>query len=187
MATRRTGLKQHPTMRLTLPVHHDTVRGMDFPRLPNPEQEAGRRGAETLTAERGGCVPWCGPAVIALASGCSYADACTLLHEVAPTRYTPGEEVVTAYWRDVVAALGRTGVKAAARSVEGRPTLLAMARPGRLESGLYLVRVTGHFLLLRLHGFGLAQVHDNRLSGAVLSRRTHGLCRVTHLARLTGG
>jgi hypothetical protein len=45
--------------------------------------------------------------------------------------------------------------------------------------------VTGHFLLLALHGFGLAQVHDNRLSGAVLSAQTHGRCRVTHLARLS--
>jgi len=160
---------------------------MTCSRLLDPAQEAGRRGAETLAAERGGCIPWCGPAVVALASGCSYADACGLLHAVAPARYAPGEEVVTAYWRDVLAALGRAGIRAAPHSVEGRPTLLSLARRSGLEAGFYLVRVTGHFLLLRLHGFGLAQVHDNRLSGAVLSRRTHGLCRVTHLARLTGG
>lgn len=171
-------------MALTPDFDHDNVRGMESLPPLNPAREAGRRGAEALAAERGGSIPWCGPASIAIASGCSYATACALLRDVAPERYAPEGEIHTAYWRDVVAALGRLGVAAAAQAVEGRPTLLTLARRGGLEAGLYLVRVTGHFLLLRLHGFGLAEVHDNRLSGAVLSIRSHGLCRVTHLARL---
>jgi len=174
-------------MALTPRSHHDTVFVMESPSLFDPRQEAGQRGAEALAAERGGSIPWCGPASIAIASGCSYATACALLRDVAPERYAPEGEIDTAYWRDVVAALSRLGVAAAAQAVEGRPTLLSLARHGRLEAGLYLVRVTGHFLLLRLRGFGLAEVHDNRLSGAVLSIRTHGLCRVTHLARLQAG
>lgn len=156
--------------------------------FPDPEKEAGRRGAEALAAERGGQLPWCGPSVIALASGCSYATACRLLRSVSPPRYPATGEIVTAYWRDVVAALGDAGLRCAVMpetQAGPRPTLLGLARRGGLAPGLYLVRVTGHFLLLRLHGFGLAQVHDNRLSGAVLSRQTHGLCRVTHLARLS--
>lgn len=157
--------------------------------FPDPEHEAGRRGAEALAAERGGYLPWCGPAAIALASGCSYAEACNLLRAASPPHYPATGEIITAYWRDVVAALDMAGVRCSPLSLSGfplpeRPTLLGLARRGGLEPGLYLVRVTGHFLLLRLHGFGLAQVHDNRLSSAVLSTRTHGLCRVTHVARL---
>lgn len=156
---------------------------------PDPEHEAGRRGAEALAAERGGNLPWCGPAAVALASGCSYAEACALLRAASPPHYPATGEIVTAYWRDVVAALGMARVRCtplplSALPFSRRPTLIGLARRGGLEEGLYLVRVTGHFLLLRLHGFGLAQVHDNRLSGAVLSVRTHGLCRVTHVARL---
>ena len=156
---------------------------------------AGLRLAENsaarLTLERGGHTGWCGPAAIALAAGCGYAEACALLHRVAPERYVHQPEIVTAYWRDVRAALQLAGQPSLPLPLDtpgGRgPTLLSLARNGGLVPGLYLVRVTGHFLLLTLHGFGLAQVHDNRLSGAVLSVRTHGRCRVTHLARLPFG
>lgn len=153
--------------------------------FPSPvSREAGQRGPQALAAERGGALPWCGPAAIALAAGCSYAEACALLRGAAPQRY-PAGEIVTAYWRDVVAALAGAGLAATRLPLaEPRPTLIGLARRHGLAPGLYLVRVTGHFLLLRLHGFGLAEVHDNRLSGAVLSPRAHGLCRVTHLARL---
>ncbi|MBO1074948.1 hypothetical protein [Roseomonas marmotae] len=146
--------------------------------------------ADRLTRERGGSPGWCGPAAIALAAGCGYADACQMLRKVAPERYLAQPDIITAYWRDVVAALRLAGLPAEPVPVEKRgargPTLLTLARRGGLEPGLYLVRVTGHFLLLTLRGFGRAHVHDNRLSGAVLSTRSHGLCRVTHLARLPG-
>lgn len=151
---------------------------------PLDRDEAGRRGAEALAAERGGYAAWCGPAAVALAADCSYHAACGLLRQAAPERYAHGE-IDIAYWRDVVAALDLGGVTVESLEVAGRPTLLGLARHGGLAPGLHLVRVTGHFLLLRLHGFGLAQVYDNRLSGEVLSRRSHGLCRVTHLARLS--
>jgi hypothetical protein len=154
-----------------------------------PARDGPHASADRLTLERGGQAGWCGPAAIALASGCAYASACGLLRQVAPERYADQPEIVTAYWRDVLAALHLVGVWAAPLRVEkpaGRgPTLLGLARNGGLEAGVYLVRVTGHFLLLTLHGFGLAQVHDNRLSGVVLSSRSHGRCRVTHLARLS--
>ncbi len=145
--------------------------------------------AARLTLERGGQTGWCGPAAIALAAGCGYAEACDLLHRVAPERYAHQPEIVTAYWRDVLAALNLAGQPSLPLPLpEGRgPTLLSLVRGGGLVPGLYLVRVTGHFLLLTLHGFGLAQVYDNRLSGAVLSVHTHGRCRVTHLARLPFG
>lgn len=147
--------------------------------------------AARLAQERGGLPGWCGPVAIALAAGCGYAEACGLLRRAAPERYDGQADIVTAYWRDVLSALdlaGQPSLPLPLPSNGGRaPTLLALARDGGLVPGLYLVRVTGHFLLLSLHGFGLAQVHDNHLSGAVLSARTHGRCRVTHLARLPFG
>lgn len=98
----------------------------------------------------------------------------------------------TAYWRELLAALALAGVPAetvpaVVPGLERAPTLIGLARGGGLAPGWYLARVAGHFLLLRLHGFGLAQVFDNRLSGAVLTARTHGRNRVTHLARIAGG
>jgi hypothetical protein len=190
-----------------------TVDREDGQRMALPEQNSAWGGTDVsiaqagdrMTLERGGQAGWCGPAVVALATGCGYARACALLRQVAPERYDDSRDIVTAYWRDVMAALAASGLAArelALRKPGGRgPTLLGLVRQGGVEGdagatspqeaglrqGLYLVRVTGHFLLLAAHGFGLAQVHDNRLSGAVLSVRSHGLCRVTHLARLPAG
>jgi hypothetical protein len=47
--------------------------------------------------------------------------------------------------------------------------------------------VTDHFLLLNCQGFGLATLHDNRHTAALLSGHTHGRRHVTHLARLPEG
>jgi hypothetical protein len=196
------------------------------PASPPSPPAALPRSAEDLAAERGGYAAWCGPAVVALATGRPYAEACALIRRAAPDRYPEGKDLATAYWRDLIAALALAGVpaEAAAAAAPGAaraPTLVGLARRGGLVPGWYLVRVTGHFLLLRLHGFGLqrfaarsergtaagrcpqggftlrgdhapprsalAQVFDNRLSGAVLSARTHGRRRVTHLARIAGG
>jgi hypothetical protein len=140
-----------------------------------------------LAGERGGFAPWCGPAAVARAADLSYAAACALLHAAAPDRYPQGAEIVTAWWRDLLAALDGAGIPTEPLPPpEGRPTLCRLVREG-LPPGWYLVRVTGHFLLLRVHGFGLAQVFDNRHHGAVLSAKAHGRCRVTHAARITGG
>ena len=160
----------------------------DGQRIALPARGWSHASADRLTIERGGQTGWCGPAAIALASGCAYASACDLLRQVAPERYAGQRDIMTAYWRDVLGALLLCGIAPEPLRVEkpaGRgPTLLSLVRQGGLDAGVYLVRVTGHFLLLTLHGFGLAQVHDNRLSGSVLSVHTHGRCRVTHLARL---
>jgi hypothetical protein len=49
--------------------------------------------------------------------------------------------------------------------------LLAMVRRG-LPAGWYLLRVTDHFLLLRSHGFGLATLHDDHHTGALVTGHT---------------
>ncbi|WP_372617214.1 hypothetical protein [Falsiroseomonas sp.] len=146
----------------------------DRPRLRRPEEFAG---------ERGGFAPWCGPAVVATAAGVSYASACALLARVAPERYPPGREIVTAWWRDLVGALDLAGIGAEPRPVEGRPTLLRAVRQG-LPEGWWLTRVTDHFCLLRVARQGHAEVFDNRLHAEPLSVRAHGRRRVTHLARV---
>jgi len=145
------------------------------------------RGHLALMQENGGLAPWCGPAALALAGGCGYAEACDLLRAIAPAWYPAQGPVVTAYWRDLLAALDRLGVPHVKAQLSGpRQNLLAMVRDG-LPRGWYLVRVTDHFLLLQCHGFGLATVHDNRHTAALLSARTHGRRHVTHLARLPEG
>lgn len=143
-------------------------------RLSRPEDFAG---------ERGGYAPWCGPAAVATAAGLSYASACALLARVAPERYPPGREIVTAWWRDLIGALDRAGIRAEPRPVEGRPTLCRAVREG-LPEGWWLARVTDHFCLLRVARGGRAEVFDNRHHAEPLSARTHGRRRVSHLARL---
>ncbi len=154
------------------------------------------RGHLRLATENNGVVPWCGPAAVALATGHSYAEACNLLRRLAPGWYPQAEPVVTAYWRDLLAALRCAGVPFAPVAVPGhdgggaarRPTLLQLLRgEDAPEPGWYLVRVTDHFLLLRVHGFGLATLHDNRHTGDVVTARTHGRRKLTHAARLLGG
>ena len=143
-------------------------------RLPRPEDFAG---------ERGGHTPWCGPAAVATAAGLSYAGACALLVRIAPDRYPPGEEIVTTWWRDLLAALAHLGIAVVPRPVRGRPTLCRAVRDG-LPHGWWLARVTDHFCLLRVAGSGRAAVFDNRHHAEPLSAATHGRRRVSHLARL---
>lgn len=140
------------------------------------------RHPDDFAGERGGFAPWCGPTVVATAAGTSYASACDLLNRVAPSRYPAGRDVVTAWWRDLVAALDLAGVKAEPRPVEGKPTLMQAVRAG-LPEGWWLARVTDHFCLLDVARGG-ARVFDNRLHGAPLSAKAHGRRRVTHLAAL---
>lgn len=137
-----------------------------------------------FAGERGGFAPWCGPTVLAQAAGLSYAGACALLRAARPDSYPAGREIVTAFWSDLMGSLAAACVAAEAAPVPGRPTLCGLARG--LADGWWLLRVTNHFLLLRISG-GAALVYDNRLHGAPLSARTHGRCRVTHLARLPDG
>jgi hypothetical protein len=149
----------------------------------NDDRPRRLRRPEELAGERGGYAPWCGPAVVAMAGGVSYASACALLSRVAPERYPPGREIVTAWWRDLIGALDGLGIRTEPREVPGRPTLAAALRGG-LPEGWWLARVTDHFCLLRVARQGVATVFDNRLHGEKLSSRTHGRRRVTHLARV---
>lgn len=156
-------------------------RGSSRARLALP----GPRGRLRSTQIGCGQTRWCGPAVVALATGLSYAGACALLRSLAPERYPAGQEIVTTYWRDLLAGLERAGIAHAAVPLpEAAPSLLRMVRWHGLAPGCYLVRVTDHFLLLRSGGFGLAWLHDNHHAGAVLTGRLHGRRRVTHLVRL---
>ena len=146
------------------------------------------RGHLELAAENDGLTPWCGPAAVALATGRPYAEACSMLHRVAPAWYPATGPIVTAYWRDLLAVLRDAGVPHDPLSLpDPRPTLLGLVRSGGLEEGWYLLRVTDHFLVLRSHGFGLATLHDNRHTGEVVTARTHGRRKLTHAVRLLGG
>ncbi len=149
----------------------------------NDDRPRRLRRPEDFAGERGGFAPWCGPAAVATAAGLDYATACRLLGLVSPLRYPPGAEIVTAWWRDLLAALGLAGVRAEARPVEGRPTLCQAVRQG-LPEGWWLARVTDHFCLVETARGGVARVYDNRLHAAPLSARAHGRRRVTHLAAL---
>lgn len=165
--------------------HDPPVTG---PAGPAGARPVATRGHLQLETEVEGRTPWCGPAVLALATGRSYPEACALLHRVAPERYESTEGVVTTYWRDLLAGL--RSARVATQPIEVPmpfAPLLRLVRGGTLAAGWYLMRVTDHFLLLRNHGFGLAEVHDNRHTGAVLGARTHGRRHLTHAVRLLGG
>jgi hypothetical protein len=156
-------------------------------RAANDDRPRRLRRPEEFMGERGGHAPWCGPAAVATAAGLSYASACALLSRVAPDRYPPGREIVTAWWRDLLGALDHLGIPAEPRPVEGSPTLCRAVRDG-LPEGWWLARVTDHFCLLRVAragGSGVrAEVFDNRHHAAPLSAATHGRRRLSHLARL---
>jgi hypothetical protein len=96
--------------------------------------------------------------------------------------------VVTTYWRDLLTALDAAGVAFSPATLPAPcATLLQLVRSGALAPGWYMLRVTDHFLVLRNHGFGVASLHDNRHTGAVLTGRIHGRRKVTHAVQLLNG
>ena len=123
----------------------------------NDDRPRRLRRPEDFAGERGGFAPWCGPAAVATAAGLSYASACELLARVAPDRYPPGQEIVTAWWRDLIGALDHAGVRAEQHAIKGRPTLCQAVRDG-LPQGWWLARVTDHFCLLHVARKGVAEV-----------------------------
>ncbi|RAI59684.1 hypothetical protein [Roseicella frigidaeris] len=151
------------------------------------DQPVRLRGHLALLEENQGEIPWCGPAALALATGRGYAEASRLLRDIAPGWYPPEGPIVTAYWRDLLGVLDLLGVAHAPVALpERRRNLLTFVRNG-LEEGWYLLRITDHFLLLRSYGFGIAMLYDNRHTGVLVGRKTHGLRHVTHAVRLTSG
>lgn len=145
------------------------------------------RGHLALLEENRGAAPWCGPAALALATGRSYGEAGEMLRAVAPDWYPAEGPIVTAYWRDLVEALALAGIPHRPVALPAqRRSLLRLVRDG-LAPGWYLARITDHFLLLRSAGFGLATLHDNRHTGVLVGRKTHGMRHVTHAVRLLGG
>lgn len=142
------------------------------------------RRPEDYAGERGGYAPWCGPTAVAHAAGLGYAAACGLLTRISPERYPPGQEIITAWWSDLLAAIRIAGAPVQVEPVTDRPTLCRFGRT--LPAGWWLVRVTGHFLLLHVAPEGV-RVFDNRLHGERLSAATHGRRRVTHAALLPNG
>lgn len=149
----------------------------------NDDRPRRLRRPEDFAGERGGHAPWCGPAAVATAANLSYASACELLARTAPSRYPDGQEIVTAWWRDLIGALDLAGIRAEPRAVEGKPTLCQAVRGG-LPEGWWLARVTDHFCLLKVARGGAAEVFDNRHHAVRLSAKVHGRRRVTHLARV---
>jgi hypothetical protein len=164
-----------------------------MPRRSLPDAaEFGLRSTADMAGERGGLAPWCGPAAVAHVTGRSYAGACALLRSIAPDRYPEGAELATAWWRDLVAALSADAVPMRMMPElpeKARPTLCAYARG--LAPGWYLVRVSGHFLLLQVPPPGGGRqplVFDNRHDGVPPgSGRAHGRRRVTHAVMLPEG
>ncbi|NOG70055.1 hypothetical protein [Roseicella sp. DB1501] len=151
------------------------------------DQPVQMRGHLALLEENQGEIPWCGPAALALATGRGYAETSHLLRSVAPGWYPPEGPIVTAYWRDLLGVLDGLGIPYEPVALpERRRSLLRFVRDG-LEEGWYLLRITDHFLLLRSHGFGLAVLYDNRHTGVLVGKKTHGMRHVTHAVRLPGG
>ncbi len=144
----------------------------------------------TLRAENDGRIPWCGPAALALATGLPYPAACDVLRSICPERYPAGRELVTAWWRDLVAALETSGLRTAPVAIgsgqrRGGLTLAGLCRRG-LAPGWYLLRVTDHFLLLQITATGLALLHDNRHTAALPQTGSFARRLVTHAVRVEG-
>lgn len=136
-----------------------------------------------LHAERGGGRMWCGPTLVALVAGVSYERAEALIRAADPKHSLNRAPVMRGTsWRHLVLALGQAGFRVGEYQLLARrgPSLLRIAR--MLPIGLFMIRVTNHFLLLKVTEEGI-QVIDNHgdarsvFSGAARNRR-----RVTHCA-----
>jgi hypothetical protein len=91
------GLAGDPAAR----IHADTIAApwtSLVPLAPPPAAAATPEpcGHLALTAENGRLAPWCGPTVLALAAGRSYAEATTMLRAAAPDWYPAEGPIVTA-------------------------------------------------------------------------------------------
>jgi hypothetical protein len=151
--------------------------------------------------------PWCGPSAVAMMTGRTYGEVEEDLRRVMSIRATPYEKrrkalqqarLSTTWWHDLLTTARDLGAPTepafSSGNPDGRlPRVLASATLAglvtrHLAPGWYLVRVTNHFVLLRVAGLRQAWLYDN-VSTAVPSgtRAFGGRKRVSHVVRITGG
>ncbi|MDT8332523.1 hypothetical protein RQ831_15790 [Roseomonas gilardii] len=148
-----------------------------------------------LAAENAGSEVWCGPTAVALLTGQPYPRAVEAIRAADPAdRLNRAKVMRASNWHHLLAALTAGGVEHEARRVSPRlvrgrwawPTLASYART--LEPGWFLLRVTGHFLLLHVAPDRTATIHDNHGDPRRLdSKRARAARRVTHCARIPHG
>jgi hypothetical protein len=158
------------------------------------------RGRAALAAEAGGLHPWCGPSAVALITGRPYPAAEQAIRAAGSTRqtgraYRPGRRLTTTYWPDLLLATARALPSVPGGAYGGDPVAPQLFTPQTLAAfariatpGLWLLRVTGHFLVLWKPVQGVPQLFDNALTREPLNtRRARPRRRVTHAARILTG
>ena len=142
-----------------------------------------------LHAERGGGRMWCGPTLVALVAGVSYERAEALIRGADPEHSLNRAPVMRGtHWRHLVLALVRAGFRVGEYQLSNtapggrRPSLLRIAR--MLPIGLFMIRVTNHFLLLRVTKEGIQVIDNHGDARSVSSRAARNRRRVTHCAMI---
>ena len=142
-----------------------------------------------LHAERGGGRMWCGPTLVALVAGVSYERAEALIRAADPEHSLNRAPVMCGTaWPHLVLALGQAGFRVGEdrlpnKAPGGRwPSLLRIART--LPIGLFMIRVTNHFLLLRVTKEGIQVIDNNGDARSVFSGAARNRRRVTHCAMI---
>ena len=140
-----------------------------------------------LRAEKGGGHMWCGPTLVALAAGVSYERAEALIRAADPEHSLNLAPVMRrTAWPHLVLALYRAGFRVGEdrlpnKAPGGRwPSLLRIART--LPIGLFMIRVTNHFLLLRVTEEGIQVIDNQGEARSVFSDAARNRRRVTHCA-----
>lgn len=139
-----------------------------------------------LHAERGGGRMWCGPTLVALVAGVSYERAEALIRAADPEYSLNRAPVMRGTaWPHLVLALGRAGFRVGEyrlpnKAPRSRPSLLRIAR--MLPIGLFMIRVTNHFLLLKVTEEGIQVIDNQGAARSVFSDAARNRRRVTHCA-----
>ena len=141
-----------------------------------------------LHAEMGGGRMWCGPTLVALVAGVSYERAEALIRAADPEHSLNRAPVMRGTaWPHLVLALGQAGFRVGEyrlpnKAPRSRPSLLRIAR--MLPIGLFMIRVTNHFLLLRVTKEGIQVIDNQGDARSVSSRAARNRRRVTHCAMI---
>lgn len=130
---------------------------------------------------------WCGPTLVAMAADVSYGSAVAMIRAVDPEHsMNRAEPMRTTVWGHLVAALRGAGMFVGEdllplrRPTAGWPTLSTLARS--VEPGLYMVRVTNHFLLMQVTPDGATILDNHGGARCVRSKAARSRRRVTHCA-----